>query len=100
MLIFEADQTCELVGQCKLSQSLYVQEGTKFHPAVVKALKDWFSKLKLPLAAMETCLASATIQEWKKVKRIDSEAGDLMSASSHCNRRDFRDSSYIRVCFS
>ena len=100
MLIFEVDQTCEFVGQCKLSQSLYVQDGTKFHPAVVIALKDWFSKLKLPLAVMQMCSAAAIIQEWKKVKRIDSEAGDLMSASAHCNRRDFRDSSYIRVCFS
>jgi hypothetical protein len=100
MLIFEIDQTCELIGLCQLSKSLYVQEGTKFHPAIVTALNDWFSKLKLPLDMMEMCLGSATIQEWKKVKRIDSDAGDLMCASSHCSGRDSRDSSYIRACFS
>ena len=99
MLTFEIDQTCELIGPCKLSQSLYVQEGTKFHSAVAVALKDWFSKLKLPLDVMEMCLNSAIIQEWKKVKRIDSDAGDLMHASSHCSGRDHRDSSYIRACF-
>jgi hypothetical protein len=100
MLTSEIDQTCELIGPCQLSQSLYVQEGTKFHPAVVKALKVWFSMLQLPPAMMQMCLDSATIKEWKKVKRIDSEAGDLMCASVHCSGRDSRDSSYIRVSFS
>lgn len=99
MLTFGIDHTCELVTPCKLSQSLYVQDGTKFHPAVVTALKDWFPNLQLPSTVMQMCFDSASIQEWKKVKRIDSEAGDLMCASVHRRGRDSRDSSYIRVYF-
>lgn len=100
MLTFNIDQTCELITPCQLSQTLYMQEGTKFHPAVAIALKDWFLKLNLPMDMMQMYLDSATIQEWKKVKRIDSDAGDLMHASSHCSGRDSRDSSYIRVYFT
>jgi hypothetical protein len=99
ILTVEIDQTCGLMNSCKLSQSLYVQEGAKYHPAVVTALGYWFSKLQLPLDMKEMYLSSAAIQEWKKVKRIDSDAGDTMSASSHSNVRDSRDSCYIRVCF-
>lgn len=47
----------------------------------------------------EECLSSTNIQEWKKVKRIDSEAGDLMCANAHSSGRGVRDSSYIRVFF-
>ena len=97
LLKFKIDQSCELVAPCKLSQSLYVQDGTKFHPAVVIALKDWFSRLQLSQSVMQACFDSAVIQEWKKVRRIDSEAGDLMCASAHSSGRDSRDSSYIRV---
>ena len=99
ILTFKIDQTCGLRDSCKLSQSLYVQEGAKYHPAVVTALEDWFSKLQLSLDMKEMCLNTATIQEWKKVKRIDSDVGDLVSASSHSNARDSRDSSYIKACF-
>jgi len=100
MLTSELDQTCELIAPCQLSQSLCVQEGTKVHPAIATALRDWASKLELPSAMVQMYLDSATIQEWKKVKRIDSDAGDLMCASAHCSGRDSRDSSYIRVCFT
>lgn len=96
-LILKTDETCELIGKCQLSQSLYKEEGTGFIPAVDKAMKEWFSRLQLPSAAMPVCLESASLQEWKKVKRIDSEAGDLMHAGAHCSGRDSRDSVYIRV---
>lgn len=71
--------------------------GKKFCSAVEKAYKSWFSKLNLPLAEMQRCLDCASIQEWKKVKRTDSEAGDLMSASAQCRVGDSRDSSHVRV---
>ena len=91
-----------LISPCKLSQTLYVEKegATNFHPAVARACQDWFSKLQLPMAEMQRYLDGASIQEWKKVKRIDSEAGDLMCAGVHCSARDSRSSSYIRVSFS
>jgi len=69
----------------------------EFIPAVDRAIKEWFSRLKLPLAAMPVCLDSASLQEWKKVKRVDSEAGDLMCAAAHCSGKDLRESVYVRV---
>jgi len=99
VLTSKINETCELVAPSKLSQSLYVQDGTKFHPAVVIALKDWFSRLQLSPSVMQVCFDSVTIQEWGKVKRIDSEAGDLMCASAHSSGGDSRNSSYIRVFF-
>ena len=99
ILALKLDQTCGLMNSCKLSQSLCVQEGAKYHPTVAAALEDWFSKLQLPMDMKEMYLSAANIQEWKKFKRIDSDAGDMMSASSHSNVRDSRESSHIRVCF-
>ena len=68
-----------------------------FIPAVDRAIKEWFSRLSLPSAAMPECLRAASLQEWKKVKRIDSEAGDIMCTGAHCSGRDSRDSVYVRV---
>lgn len=93
------DGTCELIGKCHLSQSLYRQEGAGFIPAVDKAIREWFSRLQLPPGAMPACSSSAVLQEWKKIKRIDSEAGDLMCAGAHCSKRDSRDSVHVRVSF-
>lgn len=99
---FYTDGTCELISPCNLSPSLYVEDwrvegGRKFCPVVEKAYKSWFSKLNLPLVERQRYLDYASIQEWKKVKRVDSEAGDLMSASAQCRAGDSRDSSYVRV---
>lgn len=41
---------------------------------------------------------AASIEQWGKVWRIDSEAGDTMCASSMIkNRDDMRDATYVRV---
>ena len=74
-----------------------MEGGKKFCPAVDKACKSWFLKLSLPSVEIQRYLDYASIQEWKKVKRVDSEAGDLMSAGAQCRAGDSRDSSYVRV---
>ena len=81
-----------------MSQSLFKQGGAGFITAVDKAIKQWFLRLQLPPAELPECSRSADLWEWKKVKRIDSEAGDLMSAGAHSSRRESRDSIYVRVC--
>jgi hypothetical protein len=43
-------------------------------------------------------LANAEIEEWGKVRRIDSDAGDTMRSSSlGISRDDARDATYVRV---
>lgn len=97
ILMLGIDQTCKLISPCQLSSSLYVQEGKQFHSAVVTALNTWFLNLGLPPEMRQECLDSAGVQEWKKVRRVDSDVGDLMCANAHSSGRDVRNSSYIRV---
>jgi hypothetical protein len=43
-------------------------------------------------------LGNANVEEWGKVRRIDSDAGDTMHASSMVAARDdTRDATYVRV---
>lgn len=100
ILTIKIDQACELISSCQLSSSLYMQGGKRFHPAIVTALHNWFFNLRLPSPAMrQECSDLADVLEWKKVKRVDSEAGDLMCANAHSSGRSVRNSSYIRVFF-
>lgn len=47
---------------------------------------------------IKTCLASAEIEDWGKVQRIDSDAGDTMRAAEVGRlREDNRDASFVRV---
>jgi hypothetical protein len=98
-LTFGIDETCELISSCQPTSLLYDQGSRKFHPAVVTALNNWLSDPTLSPAMRQEFLNSADVKEWKKVRRIDSEAGDLMCANVHPRGRGARDSSYIRVFF-
>lgn len=45
------------------------------------------------------CLSGADIQDWGKVQRTDSDAGDTMRAAAVGKlREDHRDASFVRVC--
>lgn len=55
--------------------------------------------VKVPI--IRPFLHAATVQEWGRIRRVDSEAGDTMHAASMCTPRDNRrDATYVRVCFS
>ena len=42
------------------------------------------------------CLKSADVEEWGRVRRVDSDAGDTMHASSMCALRDDSRNATIR----
>lgn len=51
------------------------------------------------MAQVNTALKGATIEEWGKVQRIDSDEGDTMrSCSLGTLAEDARDATYVRVC--
>jgi hypothetical protein len=61
----------------------------------VAALSTRFQK---PVGTIRRHLNDAVIEEWGKVRRIDSDAGDTMSASLlGTSRDDSRDATYVRV---
>jgi hypothetical protein len=50
------------------------------------------------VAVVKRCLQGAETEEWGKVRRVDSDAGDIMHASSMISLRDdTRDATYVRV---
>jgi hypothetical protein len=62
---------------------------------IAAALSTRFRK---PIATIRPHLGAAVVEEWGKVRRIDSDAGDTMSASSLCvTRDDTRDATFVRV---
>ncbi|KAJ7017345.1 hypothetical protein C8F04DRAFT_1215111 [Mycena alexandri] len=55
------------------------------------------TRLNIPVGRVITALQEATIEEWGKVQRIDSEAGDTMrSCSLGVVAEDSRDATYVR----
>jgi len=65
------------------------------HAGVAAALATRFDA---DIRLVKEHLKNAEVYEWGKVRRIDSEAGDTMNASSLAsNREDFRDATYVRV---
>jgi hypothetical protein len=63
--------------------------------SIAAALATRFDVL---IATVRPYLNAATIEEWGKIRRIDSDEGDTMWASSCCAiRDDARDATYVRV---
>lgn len=53
----------------------------------------------LTIAAVRHYVKDATVQRWGKVRRVDSEEGDTMRASSFVRSiDDTRDATFVRVC--
>ena len=62
---------------------------------IAAALSTRFQK---SIGTIRRHLNNAVIEEWGKVRRVDSDAGDTMSASSlGSTRDDARDATYVRV---
>jgi hypothetical protein len=62
---------------------------------IAAALSTRFNK---PIATIRPHLSAAVVEEWGKVRRVDSDAGDTMSASSMgVTRDDTRDATFVRV---
>jgi hypothetical protein len=56
------------------------------------------TRFDVNIAVVKNHLKSAEIEEWGKVRRIDSNAGDTMRTSSlGVIRDDTRDATYVRV---
>lgn len=56
------------------------------------------TRFECRVSKVTQCLKSAVVEEWGKVRRIDSEAGDTMRCSSVVSvRDDTRDATYVRV---
>ena len=50
------------------------------------------------IRTMRRDLKDAIVEEWGKVRRVDSDAGDTMHASAFVTARDdTRDATYVRV---
>lgn len=50
------------------------------------------------MLAVNNALKNAIVEEWGKVRRVDSEAGDTMrSCSLGLTAEDMRDATYVRV---
>jgi hypothetical protein len=65
--------------------------------AIVSALATRFDAGIRPVRQH---LVHAEIEQWGKVRRIDSDVGDTMHASSlRISRDDTRDATYVRVCY-
>jgi hypothetical protein len=64
--------------------------------SVAAALSTRFS---IPVTTIRNLLKDSTIQEWGKVRRVDSEEGDtIQSLSLGRKATDRRDATFIRVC--
>lgn len=58
------------------------------------------TRLNSQIGTVKEALQDATITEYGKVRRIDSEAGDTMRSCNLCvTPEDGRDATYVRVCF-
>lgn len=63
--------------------------------ALIGALATRFNKR---VGVIRTALKDADIEEWGKVQRIDSDAGDIMwSSSLRVTQDDGRDATFVRV---
>ncbi|KIM44367.1 hypothetical protein M413DRAFT_68393 [Hebeloma cylindrosporum] len=63
--------------------------------SVAAALSTWFG---IPVTTIRKLLKDATIQEWGKVRRVDSEEGDtIQSFSLGRKATDRRDATFVRV---
>ena len=57
------------------------------------------TRFDVSIGTVRPYLNTATVEEWGKLRRIDSDEGDTMWASSCCTiRDDARDATYVRVC--
>ena len=57
------------------------------------------TRFDVPVAVVRPHLNSALVEEWGKIRRIDSDAGDTISTSSLSPANDDRrDATYVRVC--
>jgi hypothetical protein len=99
-LIFPtADPTCILLPPCVI-----VQHGAKtgnlplstgLSNAIATALSTRFD---IPMSSVRKYLQKADIEEWGKVRRVDSEAGDTIHSSSLTQHAvDRRDATFVRV---
>lgn len=69
---------------------------TNLVTGIAAALATRFS---VPIAITKAYLKDAQVEQWGKIRRVDSDAGDTMRASSMGSTRDdSRDASYVRVC--
>jgi hypothetical protein len=88
------DKTCVLLPPHQLLSS------KKPPAALVGALvtRYYLDKVKGGNALMRTALKHSIIQEWEKLHRIDTEAGDTVHAVSLVpSQEDGRDASFVRV---
>jgi hypothetical protein len=64
--------------------------------SVAAALSTRFS---IPVTTIRKLLKDSTIQEWGKVRRVDSEEGDTIQSLSLGRKAiDRRDATFVRVC--
>jgi hypothetical protein len=56
------------------------------------------TRLDATMTQVNRALKGATVEDWGKVRRIDSDEGDTMrSCSLGANAEDTRDATYVRV---
>jgi hypothetical protein len=59
------------------------------------------TRFDVKVTAVKPYLHTATVRQWGRIRRIDSDAGDIMHAASMSTPGDDRrDATYIRVCSS
>jgi hypothetical protein len=57
------------------------------------------TRFKTKISVIKQHLDSAVVEEWGKVQRVDSDAGDIMTSSTlRVTRDDSRDATFVRVC--
>jgi hypothetical protein len=88
--LFSKDPSCVLMppkSQAKPVENLIA--------AIAGALATRFDT---NVAVVKRSLQNVEIEQWAKVRRVDSDAGDIMHASSMvASRDDTRDATYVRV---
>jgi hypothetical protein len=57
------------------------------------------TRFNATVGVIRRVIKDAVVEEWGKVQRIDSEAGDTMRSSGlGATRDDSRDATFVRVC--
>ena len=90
------DPSCVLLPPRKPSVSL--SSGVQKLMTTVLA-----ARFDVSFSFIKPFLASAVIDEWGKVRRVDSDEGDTISTSNLCNSDPSvgrRDATFIRVCLN
>lgn len=110
----EADPACKLARSCTITHGLIVfadpgyillPPRSRHRPVghlrrIAAALATRYGKDSI--SGMKEALNTAVVDEWGKVRRVDSADGDTMVCSSMRGARadDSRDASFVRVCGS